>query len=40
MLILTQLLEQLGFSSERFSVEWVNPDEPHRFAELVNDFIA
>lgn len=38
MALLTRVLEQLGFDTERFQVEWVDPDEPYRFRAVVDDF--
>jgi coenzyme F420-reducing hydrogenase delta subunit/ferredoxin len=38
MALLTRVLEQLGFDTERFLVDWVNQDEPQRFVTVVDDF--
>lgn len=38
MALLTCVLEQLGFDTERFRVEWVDPDEPYRFRTVVEEF--
>ncbi len=39
MALLTRVLDQLGFDTERFEVEWVNPDEPQHFRTIINDFV-
>jgi len=39
MTLLAKVLEQMGFDPARFQVEWVNPDEPEVFREVVNAFI-
>lgn len=39
MILLTNLLCQLGLNEKRFRVEWVNSDEPQRFREVVERFI-
>jgi coenzyme F420-reducing hydrogenase delta subunit/ferredoxin len=39
MTLLTRVLDQLGFDTERFEVEWVNNDEPYRFRTVVEDFV-
>jgi coenzyme F420-reducing hydrogenase delta subunit/Pyruvate/2-oxoacid:ferredoxin oxidoreductase delta subunit len=40
MALLTKVLDQLGFDTDRFAVEWVNPDEPVGFKTIVNEFIV
>ncbi|MDW5564350.1 MAG: hydrogenase iron-sulfur subunit [Methanomassiliicoccus sp.] len=39
MVILSKVIEQLGFDPERFSLEWVNADEPYRFSSLIDNFV-
>ncbi|MDI3482198.1 MAG: hypothetical protein PWQ88_69 [Candidatus Methanomethylophilaceae archaeon] len=33
------LMEQMGLDGRRFRVEWVNPDEPYEYANIVNSFV-
>ena len=39
MVLLTKVIEQLGFDPQRFGLEWVNPDEPYRFHTVVEEFV-
>jgi coenzyme F420-reducing hydrogenase delta subunit/NAD-dependent dihydropyrimidine dehydrogenase PreA subunit len=39
MVLLTRVLEQLGFDPERFAVEWINADEPFHFRNFIDSFI-
>ncbi|MBI0583277.1 MAG: hydrogenase iron-sulfur subunit [Methanomassiliicoccus sp.] len=39
MVLLTRVLDQLGFDPQRLAVEWVSPDEPYRFRSVVEEFI-
>jgi hypothetical protein len=39
MALLTRMLDQLGFDTERFEVQWVNPDEPELFRSIIDSFV-
>ena len=39
MALLSRVLDQLGFDTDRLMVEWVDADEPYRFRTVVEDFI-
>lgn len=39
MVLLSRVVEQLGFDPERFQVEWVNSDEPYRFRTVMESFV-
>lgn len=38
--LLTKVLESLGYDKRRIGVDWVNPDEPERFAEILKNFVG
>ena len=40
MALLLKVIEQLGFDPRRVRIEWVNSDEPYRFRNTVDDFVA
>lgn len=40
MTLLLKVIEQLGFDPERFKLEWVNSDEPYRFRQTIEEFVA
>ena len=38
--LLSKVIESLGYDKRRIGVDWVNPEEPELFAEIVKKFIA
>ncbi len=40
MKLIKLLLDQMGLDRRRFRVEWVNPEEPEVYAQVVNEFIS
>ncbi len=40
MKLIKLLLDQMGLDGHRFRVEWVNPEEPEAYAQVVNEFIS
>lgn len=40
MSLLSKVIESLGYDKRRIGVDWVNPEEPELFAEIVKNFVA
>ncbi len=38
--LLSKVIESLGYNKRRIGVDWVNPEEPELFAEIVKNFVA